>query len=208
MTVLQSILAHRIDLFLAEIAGKLDNILPALQKKAKALMPILFEGNGYSADWVLEAQKRGLPNVPQAMQAFKAYIKPENIKIFEKLGVYSAEEITARYHVQVENYEKTLAIEHKTLESLYLQYINHSVDKYIAFLRHAGLDDAKMLEKRKEMNEKWEIYAQNLAQVGKEPIWQVQKDFALNLQKDFNWLEKHIPQNFWDLPKYQDLLCF
>ncbi len=208
MTVLQSILAHRIDLFLAEIAGKLDNILPVLQKKAKALMPILFEGNGYSAEWVLEAQKRGLPNIPQAMQAFKAYIKPENIKIFEKLGVYSAEEITARYHVQVENYEKTLAIEHKTLESLYLQHISHSLDKYIAFLRHAGLDDAKMLEKRQTITEKWADYEKNLAQARQEAIWQMQKDFALNLQKDFNWLEKHIPQDFWDLPKYQDLLCF
>ena len=108
----------------------------------------------------------------------------------------------------MENYEKNLAKEHKTLESLYLQHISHSLDKYIAFLRHAGLDDAKMLEKRKEMNEKWEMYAQKIAQTGQEAIWQMQKDFALNLQKDFNWLEKHIPQDFWDLPKYQDLLCF
>jgi glutamine synthetase len=79
---------------------------------------IRFEGNGYSAEWVEEAAKRGLPNLRKSPEALAELVKPEAVKFFVKSGVFSEEEVHARYHVQLERYVKDVEIEVEALKDI------------------------------------------------------------------------------------------
>ena len=76
---------------------------------------IIFNGNGYDDAWIAEAEKRGLSNLKSAADALPAYIAPKNVELFVKHGIYTKEEIQARYEIHVENYTAVLSIEAKTM---------------------------------------------------------------------------------------------
>lgn len=76
---------------------------------------VVFNGNGYSDEWVVEAEKRGLPNIKTTVEATKALIAPKNIAVMEKYGVLSKVEMESRYEVSLENYIKTINIEALTM---------------------------------------------------------------------------------------------
>ncbi|SMC24977.1 glutamine synthetase [Clostridium acidisoli DSM 12555] len=116
-TVLNTIVAD----VLSEIADRLEKasdvkaesqaILTEIVKEHKK---IIFNGNGYSDEWVVEAEKRGLPNVKTTVEAAKALISEKNIALMEKFGVLSKEEMHSRYEVTLENYATTISIEAAT----------------------------------------------------------------------------------------------
>ena len=72
---------------------------------------IIFNGNNYSEDWVKEAEKRGLPNVRNTVDALKAFVTPKAIKLFGKYNVLSKDELHSRYDIYVEQYAKHINIE-------------------------------------------------------------------------------------------------
>ncbi len=72
---------------------------------------ILFNGDNYNQDWMEEAKRRGLPIICNAVEAYRAFIAPKNIELFEKYHVFSEKECRARYEVLVENYSKVRRIE-------------------------------------------------------------------------------------------------
>jgi glutamine synthetase len=76
---------------------------------------IIFCGNGYSAEWLVEAEKRGLPNLKDTVQATAAFSTPATKALFERMGVMSAEEVDSRQEVLYENYITSLEIEAATL---------------------------------------------------------------------------------------------
>ncbi len=76
---------------------------------------IIFNGNGYSDEWLIEAEKRGLPNVKTTVESTKALIKEKNLVLMEKFGVLSREEMHSRYEITLENYSKTINIEALTM---------------------------------------------------------------------------------------------
>lgn len=76
---------------------------------------ILFSGNGYSGEWIEEAEKRGLLNIRTAPEALVHLIDEENIKFYGKFGVFSEVELHSRYEVRLEGYAKTLHIEAGTM---------------------------------------------------------------------------------------------
>ena len=76
---------------------------------------IVFNGNGYSDEWVEEAAKRGLPNVKSIVDAIPAYVEPSTIEMFEKLGVLSARELEARKEIKLEEYAGLINIEARTM---------------------------------------------------------------------------------------------
>ncbi len=93
-------------------------VLKVLGSVVKEAKPILWEGNNYSEEWIKEAAKRGLPNVASTAEALKALMTPKAINLFQKHGVFSKVEITARYHIWLETYEKIINIEAKTLADI------------------------------------------------------------------------------------------
>jgi len=76
---------------------------------------IIFNGNNYSEDWVKEAEKRGLPNIDNTVDATLALIKEKNVKVFEKHGVLNKTELHSRYEIILETYIKTINIEALTM---------------------------------------------------------------------------------------------
>ena len=76
---------------------------------------IIFDGNGYSAEWEEEAVRRGLPNLKTTPDALAALLDPANIALFERYGVLSESEIHARYVAKAEQYDKLINIEANTM---------------------------------------------------------------------------------------------
>ncbi len=79
---------------------------------------IIFNGNGYSDEWVAEAERRGLPNMKSTPDALPCFVAPKNIQLFTKHHIYTESEIHSRYEILLENYCKTLHIEAKTLKDM------------------------------------------------------------------------------------------
>ena len=79
---------------------------------------IIFDGDGYSEEWVEEAKRRGLSNLENTAKALPAYVTEESYALFEKFGVLNKEEVDCRYNVKLEKYNKTMNIECRAMKRL------------------------------------------------------------------------------------------
>jgi glutamine synthetase len=127
-TVLNTIAAESLDYMATELekavgkngsAAKLQAaVLALLQKTIKQHKRVLFDGDGYSADWHKEAARRGLPIYPDSVAAFPVLTQKKNVDLFRKYGVLSKVEIESRAHIAIEKFVKQLAIEADTMVAL------------------------------------------------------------------------------------------
>jgi len=118
MTVLNTIVAHRLNQFKKDVDARIakgddkdEAILKELQRLIKASKSIRFEGNGYGQEWVKEAAKRGLSNLKDTPSALKVWKNKDVQKVFNDLGVLTPEEIHARYEIELETYVRRREIE-------------------------------------------------------------------------------------------------
>ena len=95
---------------------------------------IIFNGNGYSQDWVAEAERRGLSNLPTTADALPAYTAPKNMELFENHGIYTEEEINARAEIHIKNYSAVTVIEANTMVDMIRHDILPAVSSYAAEL--------------------------------------------------------------------------
>ena len=119
--ILNTAVAEVLSQFYDELkdAVDLDAAVKALVKKTIVEHKrIIFNGNGYTDEWVEEAAKRGLYNLKTTPDALPAFVAEKNIKIFTKHGIFTETEIYSRYEILLENYVKTLHIEAKTLSDM------------------------------------------------------------------------------------------
>ena len=135
----------RVDSRVAETAKKFDGtehsavfhaIIDVLREDIKTCKPIRFDGNGYSDEWVLEAEKRGLDVEKSCPKIFERYLDPESIKMFESLGVMSKKELEARNEVKWETYTKKIQIEARVLGDLSMNHIIPVATRYQSALLH------------------------------------------------------------------------
>lgn len=123
MIVLNTIVAKQLKDFKVEIDKLIEGkglkkdeaIFNVLREYIKASRTILFEGNGYGAEWEKEAKKRGLSNNKTTPEALKVKIAKKTIALYEEMGVMSKVETEARYGVKVEEYTKKIQIESRVL---------------------------------------------------------------------------------------------
>ncbi|MDR2177451.1 MAG: glutamine synthetase III [Treponema sp.] len=115
---------------LGEFAGKLEaapNKHEAIQNIIKESYAkhrkVVFNGNNYSDEWVLEAERRGLPNVRSAVDALQVLIRSETVSLFETHKVLTKEELESRYHIYLEKYSKQVNIEAGVTIDLARRYI-------------------------------------------------------------------------------------
>ena len=106
---------------------------------------IIFSGNGYEKSWVEEAERRGLANLSNTAAALNAYLLEKNVALMTKRGVYSTEEIRARYDVHVEKYCKVIRIEAATMVDMVQHGIINAVSEYEAKLCETALLKQKAL---------------------------------------------------------------
>ena len=101
-----------------------------LTKLSKDNKRIIFNGNNYSDDWQKEAAKRGLLNLRTSVDAYPELVKPDVVKTFEKYGVLSERELTARYGVALEQYNKTINIEAQLMTLMANRFILPATYRY------------------------------------------------------------------------------
>ena len=117
-TVMNSMMAEAFNKACDALEGAEDfekAVIDYIYKTMKENKDIVFNGNGYSDEWVEEAAKRGLPNVKSIVDAIPAYVEPSTIEMFEKLGVLSARELEARKEIKLEEYAGLINIEARTM---------------------------------------------------------------------------------------------
>jgi glutamine synthetase len=120
-TILNTIMAESIRTFakeVKELVGKSAGALSAKQAVRRVLKStlkkherVVYNGNGYSEEWVIEAAKRGLPNLRENVVAIEQFESPKNVELFDRLGVLSHKELHARVHVLYHHYCNSLKIE-------------------------------------------------------------------------------------------------
>jgi len=98
-------------------------IIDVLREDIKTCKPIRFDGNGYSDEWVVEAEKRGLDVEKSCPKIFERYLDKASIDMFESLGVMTKKELEARNEVKWETYTKKIQIEARVLGDLSMNHI-------------------------------------------------------------------------------------
>ena len=91
---------------------------------------VIFNGNGYSDEWVAEAGKRGLPNIRSMVEAIPALTTDKAVKLFEEFGVFTRAELESRAEVEYENFSKAINIEARTMYDMASKSIIPAVIKY------------------------------------------------------------------------------
>ncbi|NLJ30148.1 MAG: glutamine synthetase type III [Clostridiales bacterium] len=105
---------------------------------------IIFNGNNYSPEWVVEAEKRGLLNLHSTAEAMPYYIKDENVALFEKYHVLTRTEVYSRYEIQLENYCKQIHIEALTMVDMIKKDILPATCSYMKDLSREALNKKQM----------------------------------------------------------------
>lgn len=186
---------------------------------------IIFNGNNYSGDWVKEAEKRGLPNIKNTVDALKAWSTKKAASIFSKYFVLSKEELYSRYEIYVEQYSKHINIEANCASQMVRrQYIPAVID-YIDFLSSAinssqgassAMEDIKnqaseLLDsayEKVQTLEKLTVEAKAISDIPKQAEAYRDNVFTriLSLRKDIDALEKILPADMWPVPTYAEML--
>ena len=95
-----------------------DVVLAVVREAFKESATIRFEGNNYSDEWVVEAAKRGLPNLRRSPEALEQLLSRQSRALLTKLGIFTKAELESRYHVRLERYIKDMLIEAHTLKEI------------------------------------------------------------------------------------------
>jgi len=131
--VMNTIMTEELEQF-ADILEKAEDFQSTLQTLLHdtfaAHQRIIFNGNGYSDEWVAEAKRRGLCSMGNTVDALPAYINEKNVAMFSRHGVLTRDELEARYNIHLENYCKVMTIEGNTLLDMTRRQILPAVSKY------------------------------------------------------------------------------
>lgn len=231
-TVLNTIVAEAFDDACEFIEGYGDNTEEAVQQliinNFKNHRRIIFDGNGYSKDWVEEASRRGLPNIAHSVDAIAALTDPKNIELFEKYKVFSQRELKSRADIEYEEYAKAINIEAQATVNIATKQLIPSVISYTKFLAdtvnsmtHAGCDatvQRSLLHKVNELlteasaaMEELQTYTEQARKI------EALKDRAVYyhrkvvpgmeaLRRPIDRLEMIMDKKHWIMPSYGDLL--
>ena len=239
MTVLNTIVAEAVDriageLEKAKVAGKAkpgehtpafhNALQKILQASLKAHKRVVFNGNGYEAEWPAEAARRGLPNAPDTPSALAALAKKENAALFAKYGVMTERELLSRHEIFLEEYAKKVRIEgacardiasemvFPAVKAEYLETIDAfakaekvGVSSGTAALRENLVELGAGLDALKTGIDKLEAA---LGRAGS-PLPAVESDILSSMQSlrtTVDSLEKRVSDARWPLPKYRDML--
>ncbi len=206
-------LAERIEKFpQEEFNDRLAKLLRSVVKKHKR---IIFNGNNYSADWVEEAHKRGLPDLRTVPEALEAFLRPENREMFGKYGVFNDAEIISRHEIFMAEYRRKIRIEGSVaLEIAQNIILPIAVAQYRDLLDTVGkARSLQMPVEALESNAKrlgnlidrLIDHSEQLASVVKGSPEEILKAMTL-LRQDADTLEKRLDDSHWPLPKYREML--
>ncbi len=189
---------------------------------------IIFNGNGYSDEWVQEAKRRGLPNIPSMVEAVETLTTDKSIKLFEKFHIFTKAELESRAEILYETYAKTINIEALTMIDMTSKQIVPAVIRYtktladsVIAVKSAGGDSSvatEMLQKitlklRETQNAEIALIdaeekASSMPQ-GKNQAFYYRNSVVNameSLRKPADELEKMVDKEYWPFPTYADLI--
>ena len=134
-TILNTAVAKELKGYADELEGAEDFTSAAIALVKRTIRDhrrVIFNGNGYSAEWEAEAAKRGLPNKKNTPAALPALIDPKNIALMEEFGVLTKVEMESRYEVELEHYSKIINIEALTMLEMARKQLLPAVNAYMS----------------------------------------------------------------------------
>jgi glutamine synthetase len=241
MIALNLALAEQLKVFRAEVdslidkgANKEDAIYKILRKYIRESKRIRFEGNSYGDDWIEEAKRRGLANVPSTPEALKIMTNEDVIQMFEDHDVLTKREVLARYEIDLENYIKKIQIESRIIGDLSHNHIIPTAIRYQNTLVEnvKGLKEVldiktfvklsnSQMQNIKEISEHISIVRQLVAEMvekrkkankiddttTKAGLYNVEiLPFFEKIRYHVDKLELLVDDELWPLPKYRELL--
>jgi glutamine synthetase len=236
MTVLNMIVADQLQRFYEVVSKDIEKgtekrvaIVNVLRKYIKESKSIRFEGDGYSEEWVKEAEKRGLNNIKNMPRAIEAYVTKKSLELFEKHGVLSHKEVEARNEIRLEGYIKKVQIEARVMGDLAM---NHIIPTAIAYqnklitnangLKGLGIDNKAvvrtiseisghietikngirdMVEERKRINKITDTHKRAFAYCD-----DIKEKYFEKIRDAVDKLELLVDDEDWPLVKYRELL--
>ena len=134
-TILNTAVAKELKGYADELEGAEDFTSAAIALVKRTIRDhrrVIFNGNGYTAEWEAEAAKRGLPNKKNTPAALPALIAPKNIALMEEFGVLTKVEMESRYEVEMEHYSKVINIEALTMLEMARKQLLPAVNAYMS----------------------------------------------------------------------------
>lgn len=191
---------------------------------------VIFNGNGYSDEWVAEAEKRGLPNVKTMVDATASLLYPKTIEMFERQHVYTKTELESRAEINYEAYAKAINIEARTMIEMaskqyipavisYVTSLAESINSIAAACAEADLsvqkelltncssllaDAQKALKALKEADKKANTMEEGKEQAEffRDTVFTAMADLRAPIDK----LEMMVDKEYWPVPSYGDML--
>ena len=140
-TILNTAVAKELKGYADELEGAEDftsAVIALVKRTIRDHRRVIFNGNGYTAEWEEEAAKRGLPNKKNAPAALPALIEPKNIALMEEFGVLTKVEMESRYEVEMEHYSKIINIEALTMLEMARKQLLPAVNSYMSELANTA----------------------------------------------------------------------
>ena len=134
-TILNTAVAKELKGYADELEGAEDftsAVIALVKRTIRDHRRVIFNGNGYTAEWEEEAAKRGLPNKKNTPAALPALIDPKNIQLMEDFGVLTKVEMESRYEVEMEHYAKIINIEALTMLEMARKQLLPAVNSYMS----------------------------------------------------------------------------
>ena len=241
LIVINAAVTHELRQFKIEVDSLIDKgvkkdeaVLQIIRKYIIASKKIRFEGNGYSKEWINEATKvRKLESINNVPDAFKAYLRPEHLKLFEEQDIMTQTELHARYEVKNETFVKKVQIESRVLADLAANHIIPTAIMYqnVLIKNVKGLKEifpnsyqdmaaeeiktiqtiaehVKFIRENSFLMVEARKKCNNLTDIAKkaEGYSNEVKPYLEKIRYHIDKLELIVDNNLWPLPKYRELL--
>ena len=208
-----------------------SQVLQVIQETLKNHKRVLFNGNNYAKEWHIEAEKRGLPNLKNTVEALAVLKDPVTIKLMSELGILNETEVRSRYNVQLERYIKVRLIELETLQELVATHIYPGamlqLEQYAraasAVQSTLGAPPQPLIDDMKKLTALTTELAAGRARLDKfidecqhsheheqvaHRLAHEGMDLMSLLRNTSNALELMIDDHLWSLPKYREMLYY
>jgi glutamine synthetase len=235
-TVLNTIVAESLDYMAGELEKAVGarptparlqaGVLGVLKKAIKQHKRIFFDGDNYSEEWHAEAERRGLPNLRDSVEAFQVLKARKNLDLFKKYGVLSKAEYESRIHIAIEKYVKQLGIEAETMVSIARGQIlpaalehQRRMAEAVAATKAAGLDAGATTNVLREFIQLVDQFRERTSEVERLSVHQEAdpsrhaahiskhlKPAMARLRETGDAIQSHVAADLWPLPTYRDLL--
>jgi glutamine synthetase len=240
MTVLNAAMAQQlirfksdVDALIAKGKKKDDAIIEILRKYISESKKIIFDGNGYGEEWVVEAEKRGLNNKKTTPEALDFLLSEKSKKLFSELHILNEVELEARYEIALEKYKLNIQIESRVLADMGLNHIIPTAVEYQKMLvenvnglkaifgKEFETYASEQMEMIKDISLRIQNIRKNIVSMTQErkiankledireqsgAYCEKVKPYFDKIRYDVDKLELVIDNKYWPLPKYREIL--